>query len=188
MISVKILINGGKDMIFYCNKKDELYHDGIKRRSGRYPWGSGARPYQSEERSKRKKAQDLSDEELQEAVRRKTLEKSYDKLYPKSPGKLEVAKKSVDSARDLTREAKKLVPEKPQGKERMDLSNMTDQELRNRINRELLEKQYSDLFGDPIKEPKGKAFVREALEIGGTILAVGSTALGIALGIKQLKE
>lgn len=27
--------------------KNEIYHFGIKRRSGRYPWGSGERPYQS---------------------------------------------------------------------------------------------------------------------------------------------
>lgn len=26
---------------------DELYHFGIKKRSGRYPWGSGKRPFQS---------------------------------------------------------------------------------------------------------------------------------------------
>lgn len=31
---------------------NELYHYGIKRRSGRYPYGSGARPYQSEKKSK----------------------------------------------------------------------------------------------------------------------------------------
>ena len=29
----------------------ELYHYGIPRRSGRYPWGSGDRPFQSEETS-----------------------------------------------------------------------------------------------------------------------------------------
>lgn len=29
----------------------ELYHFGIKRRSGRYPYGSGERPYQGEKRS-----------------------------------------------------------------------------------------------------------------------------------------
>lgn len=28
--------------------KNELHHIGIKRRSGRYPWGSGKNPYQSE--------------------------------------------------------------------------------------------------------------------------------------------
>ena len=26
--------------------EDELYHYGILRKSGRYPWGSGATPYQ----------------------------------------------------------------------------------------------------------------------------------------------
>lgn len=33
---------------------NELYHYGIKRRSGRYPWGSGARPHQSLETPKRR--------------------------------------------------------------------------------------------------------------------------------------
>lgn len=33
----------------------ELYHEGVKRRSGRYPWGSGARPYQSMEPAKKQK-------------------------------------------------------------------------------------------------------------------------------------
>ena len=28
--------------------EDDLYHTGVKRRSGRYPWGSGEHPYQSE--------------------------------------------------------------------------------------------------------------------------------------------
>ena len=174
-------------MVFYRSKKNDLCHDGVKRRSGRYPWGSGDRPYQSEERAKRKKAKDMSDQELQDAVKRKTLENTYNKLYP-SPSELEVVKKSVDSTRDLAKEAKKFVPEKPKGRERMDLSNMTDQELRTKINREILEKQYSDLFGPPIKEPKGREFVRETLEIGGSVLAVASTALGIALAVQKLKE
>lgn len=30
-------------------KPDEIFHYGVKRRSGRYPWGSGERPYQGEE-------------------------------------------------------------------------------------------------------------------------------------------
>lgn len=30
---------------------NEIYHYGIKRRSGRYPWGSGDRPFQSTESS-----------------------------------------------------------------------------------------------------------------------------------------
>lgn len=43
--------------IDYYKKKysDELFHYGIKRRSGRYPWGSGERPYQSANSSQEKK-------------------------------------------------------------------------------------------------------------------------------------
>lgn len=37
---------------------EEIYHFGIKRKSGRYPWGSGDRPYQSEERSASKSEDD----------------------------------------------------------------------------------------------------------------------------------
>ena len=33
---------------------NELYHYGIKRRSGRYPYGSGDRPYQGEEGSRKR--------------------------------------------------------------------------------------------------------------------------------------
>lgn len=44
-------------------KPNELYHYGIKRRSGRYPWGSGDRPYQSLENTmtKSKNPKELSD-------------------------------------------------------------------------------------------------------------------------------
>lgn len=38
----------------------ELYHYGIKRRSGRYPWGSGKNPYQSEEISEKLKKEDFT--------------------------------------------------------------------------------------------------------------------------------
>lgn len=49
----------------YFKMNEELYHFGIPRRSGRYPWGSGDRPFQSsggkvsvskEERKKAKRA------------------------------------------------------------------------------------------------------------------------------------
>ena len=34
------------DFYIFPQKPDEIYHYGIKGRSGRYPWGSGDRPYQ----------------------------------------------------------------------------------------------------------------------------------------------
>lgn len=48
--------------------ENELYHFGIKRRSGRYPWGSGSRPYQSEEQKAQKKQE-------KSAKRKETLKK-----------------------------------------------------------------------------------------------------------------
>ena len=74
-------------------------------------------------------------------------------------------------------------------KRRMNLSKMTDQELKQSINRELLERQYNDLFGktENAEISKGRKYVRDILNAAGTVLAIGSSALSIALAIKELK-
>lgn len=51
--------------------EDFLLHFGIKRKSGRYPWGSGKEPYQSEERKKSKKEKEPMSKE--EAERRREI-------------------------------------------------------------------------------------------------------------------
>ena len=71
-------------------------------------------------------------------------------------------------------------------KSKMDLSNMTDQEMRNQINRAILERQYNDLFA-PQSVSKGREHASKILETTGSVLAIGSSALGIALAIKELK-
>lgn len=55
-------------------KPDEIYHFGIKRRSGRYPWGSGDRPYQSTEGTGSKHKKNTSGEkyEVKEVARLRT--------------------------------------------------------------------------------------------------------------------
>lgn len=102
------------------------------------------------------------------------------------------AKKVVDTSSDLVRTAKTIEREtRPQPKKkRMDLSNMSDQELRQKINRELLERQYNDVFGkeEAPKISKGREYANKILETAGAVLAVTSSALGIALAIKQLSE
>lgn len=102
------------------------------------------------------------------------------------------AKKVVDTSSDLVRTVKTIEREtrpKPV-KKRMDLSNMSDQELRQKINRELLERQYNDVFGkeEAPKISKGREYANKILETAGTVLAVTSSALGIALAIKQLGD
>ena len=102
---------------------------------------------------------------------------------------IERSKRVVDSGSDLIRQAKNVEREtSPRStKKRLNVSNMSDKELRDKINRELLERQYSDIFGEEAKVSRGRQFTRETLEIAGTALAATSSVLGIMLALKQLK-
>lgn len=70
---------------------------------------------------------------------------------------------------------------------KMDLSKMTDQEMREQINRAMLEKQYDDMF-NPKKVYSGREAVSDTLEVAGSVLAITSSALSIALAIQKLRE
>ena len=102
---------------------------------------------------------------------------------------IERSKRVVDSSSDLIRQAKSIERDtSPKStKKRLNVSNMSDKELRDKINRELLERQYSDIFGEEAKVSRGRQFTRETLEIAGTALAATSSVLGIMLALKQLK-
>jgi hypothetical protein len=98
-------------------------------------------------------------------------------------------KQALEQARNMTNSLKEIerATNKPKKNERLDLSDMSDKELRDKINRELLERQYNDVFNSP-ETSRGREIVREALDIGGGVLGVGASALGIALAIQQLKR
>ena len=102
---------------------------------------------------------------------------------------IERSKRVIDSGSDLIRQAKSIERDtSPRStKKRLNVSNMSDKELRDKINRELLERQFSDIFGEEAKVSRGRRFTRETLEIAGTALAATSSVLGIMLAIKQLK-
>lgn len=101
----------------------------------------------------------------------------------------ERTKKVVDSTSGLTRELKNIndssIKKTRADRPKMDLSNMTDKQMRDEINRAMLERQYNDMFA-PQKSTKGREYVSTVLEVGGSVLAVTSSALGIALAIKEL--
>lgn len=104
---------------------------------------------------------------------------------------IERTKKTVDAGSSLLNKVKEIESSsspKPI-KKRKDLSKMTDQELKQAISREQLERQYNDLFNntEAAKISKGRKFTRDVLEVAGTVLGVGSSSLGIALAIKELK-
>ena len=70
-------------------------------------------------------------------------------------------------------------------RKREDISQLTDSELKTKIARMNLEQQYSTLASNQIS--KGQAYAKSTLEIAGSTLAIGSSAIGIAVAIKQLK-
>ena len=128
---------------------------------------------------------------LRKAITRSSLENKYKGLTkkPTPPSKLESTKKAVDATSELVNRAKKMDQDsrKAAKKERMDLSKKTDKELRDQINRELLERQYNDLFAKE-SVSKGRRYLSDVLDNAGTVLAVGSSALSIALAIQQLQK
>ncbi len=100
-------------------------------------------------------------------------------------------KKIVDTSSDLIKEMKNMENKSsPKStKVKMDLSKMSDKEMRDKINRELLEQQYNKLFAE-VSEPeisRGRKFVRNFLNVSGDVLAVTSSSLAIALALKELK-
>lgn len=74
-------------------------------------------------------------------------------------------------------------------KTKFDLSSMSDQELRSAINRELLERQYNDVFGTETQEiSRGRKYVQNALDATEAALSITGSAIEMALAIKQLKD
>ena len=67
-----------------------------------------------------------------------------------------------------------------------DLSQISDKELQQRINRLNMEQQYHRLTASN-EVTKGRQFAEDVLSLGGSALAVTSSALAIALSIKQLR-
>ncbi len=164
-----------------------IFHSGTPRHSGRFPWGSGKRPFQRLGGKAPKPHSGKSDDEMQSYIKRRNLERQYDKMYREAnPSKLEAAKEIADKSYETANRIKNAIPQGNDSKSRMDLSSMTDKELRDAINRENLERQYNQMFNTDTTKT-GKQYVTDALNVIGTVTGVTSSALGIALIAKQLK-
>ena len=97
----------------------ELYHYGIPRRSGRYPWGSGDRPFQSISGYIRKKKQEKADAAAQKE-RNEQLRRAMEE---------EQKKRQHDADKErVLREGSATEVLKYQGE-------LTNQELQNAVNR-----------------------------------------------------
>ena len=168
--------------------QNELYHFGVKGMK----WGE--RRYQNKDGSLAVAGQRRYDRDIAANAKRKK-----DKRLPeeglKDPKRWarednERTKGLVDATsrlnNDLKNANRESINRAKNNRPKMDLSNMTDKEMRDQINRAILERQYNDMFA-PQKVSKGREFVSDALEIAGSTLAITSSALAIALAIKDLK-
>ena len=168
--------------------QNELYHFGVKGMK----WGE--RRYQNKDGSLTVAGQRRYDRDVAANAKRKK-----DKRLPeeglKDPRRWarednERTKGLVDATsrlnNDLKNANRESINRAKNNRPKMDLSNMTDKEMRDQINRAILERQYNDMFA-PQKVSKGREFVSDALEIAGSTLAITSSALAIALAIKDLK-
>lgn len=101
-------------------------------------------------------------------------------------------KGAFDAAEQLTRKAIDLEKNiRTTKSQKIDLSEMSDQELRDKINRALLERQYRELMGPkigPSKAEKGKKIAKEALSVAGSLLGVGSSSINLAMNIRKLQK
>lgn len=168
--------------------QNELYHFGVKGMK----WGE--RRYQNKDGSLTVAGQKRYDRDVAANAKRKK-----DKRLPeeglKDPKRWtrednERTKGLVDATsrlnNDLKNANRESINRAKNNRPKMDLSNMTDKEMRDQINRAMLERQYNDMFA-PQKVSRGREFASNALEIAGSTLAITSSALGIALAIKDLK-
>jgi hypothetical protein len=75
-------------------------------------------------------------------------------------------------------------------KKRLKLKDMTDAELQAQINRYMLEQRYEDIFNpkEPPEVSKGKKFLMNTLEVTGSVLAVGASAITIAKALHELRK
>lgn len=176
----------------------ELYHYNIKGAK----WGvrryqnkdgslteAGKRRYARDAREKGFKDQDESGTYYKKVGKKggrtETLDADADRYVKEDR---ERSKRVLDESAGMTNKLKGAVDSSIRNNKAkpMDLSNMTDKEMRDQINRAILERQYNDMFA-PRKSTKGREVASRILEVAGSVLAIGSSALGIALAIKELK-
>lgn len=167
----------------------EMYHHGVKGMK----WG--VRRYQNADGSLTAAGQKRYDRDIRENNAKKKENRAIiDGPDPKRwvTEDLDRSKQVVDAHSDLVKELKKLeqtTTPKPTTK-RLDLSKMSDKELRDQINRELLEQQYNKLFADTsaTQVSKGRTILQDTLDVAGSVLAITGSALSIALAIKKLND
>lgn len=126
---------------------EELYHYGIPRKSGRYPYGSGKEPYQNNPEK-----------------RRLNKDESAPKATSKRPESIWAKRRKAQ----ISEFAKKALNKK----KKEDVRKVSDEELRRRIARINLEKQYRDAVKSQSIIGAGKRYMKSMNENSTTISSI----------------
>lgn len=139
----------------------DLYHFGIKRRSGRYPFGSGDRPFQSVSNRSRKHIAKAVKKNIKETARAEAAaQKETDKQITK--------KVSEDYEREETIKRGRL-------KTKRNVRSLSDTDLKKSIERLRDEKILKDLIDDDVnpKTKMMKDITNEAIKTVGKEVITG---------------
>ena len=135
------------------------------------------------------RSEQLSDTELTDLNRRVQQE---NKLAAETSDAYEYKGPKADQAlRDASRMAKDISDALPKGNGKVikkDYSYLSDQELRDRINRLQLEDNYGRLSGDTKYIKSGSEKAREFLQTAGALLAITGSAVALANTISDIQE
>lgn len=140
----------------------DLYHFGIKRRSGRYPFGSGDRPFQSISGHSKKR--------IAKAVKKNIKEAAKEKAAAQKETDKQIAKKvSEEYEREEAIKRNRL-------KTKRNVRSLSNDELKKSIERLRDEKTLKDLIDEDThpKTKMAKEITRDAIKTVGKEVLTGS--------------
>ena len=99
--------------------------------------------------------------------------------------KVDAANTIVNETRNINNNVSKKQAKKVQKQKMSEVKSMSDQELRERVNRLNMEQQYIRMSSEQMNA--GRANINSVLNNVGTVVNVASSALAIAVAIQKLK-
>ena len=152
----------------------------------------GVRRYQNPDGSLTAEGQRRYDAELRRDSQKKKENRAKDPADLRDPDKW--VKEDIQNTKNVADASEKFIRDlqdanRPTYKDKkFNLSSMSDDDLRKRIQRMQMEEQYSRLMNNKGREiSKGRAFIDNTLKYAGSLVALTSSSLAIALAIKNLR-